>query len=424
MNSLNDLAWENLINETDLIPKVKKAGLTYITANEMKKYREPRLMAKIDTKELLPKVFNRNNLSILPVRNGEYAIFYDPKRLSFFNFRNGFDQLPVIQYAPAVNFSKFESFENLENLNESQALDTALMASIIKHFTNEDDLWLTLRGRHYSKNFKVFVPSITQFIRVSGVQIEIDAGYESEKAIYIFEAKIGKRENFNIRQLLFPYLEWKNRTSKPVIPIFFFFSNGYYYLFQFNLTESLDESSIIKQACYTLSDIQSFHIENEIKEAKLEESLVEGIPFPQANDLDKVIDTISLVHQGYDNKEDIAEILEFDTRQGDYYANAASYIGFLNREDNRYSLTKEGETFLKLQSPSERAKDIVRQLVKRPVFFQIFQYLLNGELNLVFLDNINIPNIIRDSTGLTGSTITRRANTVRNWMRWIFKYVK
>lgn len=424
MTTKNDVAWRELFIANNIMSDIRKHGISYVTADSMKKYREPRLMAKIDTSELLPQIFKSNELSILPVKNGEYAIFRDPKNQSFYNFPQDFNLISVEQHRPVISLSDFDSFDNLENLNEAQALDAALMSSIIKDFTNEDNLWLTIRGRHFTKNFKVFIPSINQYIDISKVQIEIDAGYESDNAIYIFEAKIGKRENFNIRQLLYPYLEWSNRTSKPVIPIFFFFTNGYYYLFQFKLRDSLDGSNLIRQACYTFAEFEEFDFKYLMRDAILDYSLVEGIPFPQANDLDKVIDTASLVNQGYENKDDISDIFEFDERQGDYYGNAARFIGILGKDNINFFVTEEGKNILKFSSPFKRAKYVVELLVKRPVFHQLFKILSQKEFNIDVLDSIDISQIIENNTDLTGSTPSRRASTVRQWMKWIFQYAK
>jgi hypothetical protein len=422
MATKNDNAWEKLFKDNNLLSIIQDKGIAYVTADLMKKYREPRLMAKIDTCELLPKVFKSNKLSILPIKNGEYAIFRDPHKQSFFKFPEDFDQIEVKQHDPSLSLTGFDSFRNLEDLNESQALDLALMSSIIKSFTNENKLWLTIRGRHFTRDFKVKIPSIQQYLDVSRVQIEIDAGYESENAIYIFEAKIGKRENFNVRQLLFPYLEWKNRTLKPVIPVFFFFTNGFYYLFQFDLGYSLDASRIVKQSCYTLSSKRKIDIRSLIIDSSVDKSLVENIPFPQANDLDKVIDTVSIVNQGYVDKESLSEVFEFDERQGDYYGNAARFLGFLDRKDKEFLLTNEGKRLIQLKSPYERASLVVSQLVMRPVFHQIFQKLLYYDLDFDLLDSINISQIIADNTALTGKTPARRASTVKQWIRWISTY--
>lgn len=424
MSIKNDVAWSKLIKENNILSEINYQGFSKISASIMRKYREPRLMAKIDTSVLLPRVFKKNKLSILPVRNGEYILFLDPQMLCFCKFPCDLDSMPIEKHIPAIQLSNFDSFTNLENLNESQALDIALMSSIIKDFTEEENLFLTIRGRQFSKDFQVFIPSINKQVSISKVQIEVDAGYESQKAIYLFEAKIGKREDYNLRQLLFPYLEWKKRTTKDVIPIFTFFTNGFYYLFQFEFSESLETPKLIKQKCYSLSDIQEFDLKQTIEESDKYYLPEKNIPFPQANDLDKVVDVVSVVNQGYETKWEISEIFEFDERQGDYYGNAASYIGFLTKKEYCYSLTKDGAKLLNLESPSKRAKLIVELLIEKDVFNQIFKLLLQKDLNVESLNQSDISSIIQEYTDLKESTANRRASTVKQWLRWISKYAK
>ena len=424
MTKLNDEAWDALFSENNVLPSIYKNGKVQVSADTMKNYREPRLMAKIDTIDLLPKIFKNNELSILPIKNGEYVVFKDPGFQSFFKFSENFDQMRPIEHQPAKPITDFDSFCNLEYINESKALDIALMTSLIKKFTNEQEIWLTIRGRQYTSNFQVLVPSMDKPLDISSVQIEIDAGYESQNAIYIFEAKIGRREDFNIRQLLFPYLEWKNRTEKTVVPVFFYYTNDRYYFFQFSLGNSLDASNIVKQACYRLSDPEVFDLHQIISEGILDNSLSLGIPFPQANDLNKVIDTVSLVNQGYSTKQELSEIFEFDERQGDYYANAGRYLGFLDREGTSFSVSAIGKRLLRLSSPSMRAGLITEQLIRRPVFHQILHQLLHNNLDISSLDSIDISQLVEGQTTLGGSTPQRRASTVIQWIKWIFDYAE
>lgn len=424
MSKLNDQAWDAFFLDHDVLSSIQESGLAQITADEMKEYREPRLMAKIDTIELLPAVFKINSLSILPIKNGEYVIFKDPGFQSFFKFPENFDRIKPINYQPAKPITDFDSFCNLEYVNEAKALDIALMSSLIRNFTGEKEIWLTIRGRQYTSNFHVIIPGMTKPLEISSVQIEVDAGYETQNAIYIFEAKIGKRENFNIRQLLFPYLEWKNRTAKTVVPIFFYYTNDQYYFFEFNLGNSLSASNIVKQACYILGDTGRFDLQQIISGGILDNTITDGIPFPQANDLNKVIDTVSLVNQGYATKQEISEILEFDERQGDYYANAARYLGFLDRNGNTFSVSFIGKNLLRLSSPSMRAGLITEQLIRRPVFHQVLKKLLQNNLEINSLDSMNISELVEDQTTLGGSTPQRRASTVIQWIKWIFDYAK
>lgn len=424
MSTINNKAWNDLFRENKTLATIEKHGLANVSANLMKNYREPRLMAKIDTIEVLPKIFSENKLSILPVKNGEYVIFKDPNYHSYFKFPNDIDKITPLNYRPIKPLSDFDSFSNLEYINESRALDIALMSSIIKNFTEEREIWLTIRGRQYTSGFEILLPSLQKTLQISNVQIEIDAGYETEKAIYIFEAKIGKRGNFNIRQLLFPYLEWKKRTKKEVIPIFFYYTNDLYYFYQFDLGNSLDASRITKQACYQFDDTYRLDLEEIFSTSIFVEGIQRNIPFPQANDLNKVIDTVTLVNQGYSTKEEISDILEFDDRQGDYYANAACFLGLLERRESAFCLSENGKAFLKISSSIKRVEFIAKQLAKRPVFHQVFNQLLNNNLETDSLDQINIKRIIEENTILRGSTPNRRASTVKQWIRWIFNYVE
>src|SRR5690606_4873106 len=77
-------------------------------------------------------------------------------------------------------------------------------------------------------------------------------------------------------------------------------------------------------------------LEDALQRAPMKE---ESTPYPQANDLDKVVDLVTVVDDEVNSKHKIAEFFEFDERQGDYYANAACYLGLLERNDHRFELT-------------------------------------------------------------------------------------
>ena len=48
-------------------------------------------------------------------------------------------------------------------------------------------------------------------IIVDSAQIEIDAAYEGEEFLSIFEAKMNISDDFIIRQLYYPYRTWINK---------------------------------------------------------------------------------------------------------------------------------------------------------------------------------------------------------------------
>ena len=71
---LNDTAWENLFDKYHILSEIERNGQFIISANQIKEFREPRLMTKFDHKVNLPAIFAANNLSILPITRGDYII--------------------------------------------------------------------------------------------------------------------------------------------------------------------------------------------------------------------------------------------------------------------------------------------------------------------------------------------------------------
>ena len=74
IKTLNDKAWEKIFEKYNVLNYVNRIGHFKISANQIKEFREPRLMAKFDHKMNLPEIFLKNNLSILPITRGDYII--------------------------------------------------------------------------------------------------------------------------------------------------------------------------------------------------------------------------------------------------------------------------------------------------------------------------------------------------------------
>ena len=66
--------WEEIFFDFDIINNINNEGCFKITADDIRKYKEPRLMTKFDYSKQLPKIFKENKLGILPIKNGEYII--------------------------------------------------------------------------------------------------------------------------------------------------------------------------------------------------------------------------------------------------------------------------------------------------------------------------------------------------------------
>ena len=251
-----DTAWAEFFRRTETLAQIREQGYSYITADQLNalKLLDARLMTKLDTLDDRPEVFKEHDLAIFPVRNGRYILFRDPRHKSYFRLGSAHLELPPRLYQSGVDLAAFDSFPGVQRLNESQALDFALVASLLRKFTGDDDLHLVIRGRTYSGRFAFDLPEAAHRVQVSSVQIEVDGGYESRDAIYLVEAKTGRRADFHIRQLYYPYLEWSARSAKRIVPIFFFVTNGKFYFFEFRFEQAFGALSIVRAESYVIDE--------------------------------------------------------------------------------------------------------------------------------------------------------------------------
>jgi len=421
----NDEAWEKIFKRLPLLPEIEKTGFVYVDADAIKSAsdrREPRLLAKQDTKNSRPEIFKRHKLSILPVENGKYIIFRDEHSKSYHSLGKILEESTVEEYRPTIDIREYQSLD-LNNLSsESQAIDYANLVSLLKNFTSEKEMNLTIRGRQRSEKFSVKIPGINHIADIAGVQIEVDAGFESTEKIYILEAKLGRIEDFNIRQLFYPFKDWSCRSSKEIIPLFFIYTNGLFYILQFKFEEDYGDLRCVKSKCYTVNEPakQVVNLEQLLEESPIEPE--PKIPYPQANDIDKVIDIITNFQSaGLANKTAIAEFFDFDERQGDYYANAGYYLGLLKRipHSTEFELTREGDFIAKSENRSRRNLLLLKQMLKRPSLNEIIWLFEGKNRNLSSVSVDIIAPIVQKHVELNDTTARRRASTVMSWLRWV-----
>ncbi|GAK53447.1 hypothetical protein U14_04712 [Candidatus Moduliflexus flocculans] len=433
-HSQNDDAWQRVFDEPSLglLAALERDGFASVSAEQLKQIgrREPRLMAKFDTSSERPNIFKRHALTIFPIENGRYVIFPDQRQTSYFRVQDELAALLPERYRSETFLPRFDSYPRNQHFSETQAIDFAYISKLLQTFVEDDALLLTLRGRLRSGDFAFTLPDGRAQVQVSGVQIEIDSGYESDRAIYLIEAKIGKRDDFHIRQLLYPYLEWSRRSRKAVVPILLIYSNGVYYFFQFEFQQRFGEMRVVKKRCYALEDAPRLHVHlaNWLRRIPAEDE--PKFPVPQADDLDTVVETTHAVADGKTSKTEIAESFEFDERQGDYYANAAAYLGLLERQQHGFVLSEAGARFVGMASRNERSAYVLECLLKRPIFHDLLGQLCAKSTESLFaapLSPDDVPPqeivriILRHRPPLNETTANRRVATIRSWIRWVFK---
>jgi hypothetical protein len=198
--------------------------------------KEVRILCKQDSRKNRPDIFVKHDLFLLPVKNGYYNIIKG----------EGYIDIPEIKKEIVIYSSKLDFQLDTTKIGDSemQHLDYAYAASLIRTFMNDTSLVLTIRGRKYTPGFEFCVGK--QLIKVSGVQTEVDAGYEGKNQIVLIEAKNFSATNVIIRQLYYPYRQWQEHTNKKVITLFFDKTHGedVYSIWQFEFSDPKNYNSI------------------------------------------------------------------------------------------------------------------------------------------------------------------------------------
>ncbi len=241
---MNSTPWEVIFKHHNILEHNFNEAPFYITAEQIKRAtahftrtneREVRILCKQDFREDRPRVFIENDLFLLPVRNGEYAIVRG----------EGYVDIPSLTGAEIVEYKNKMDF-NLDTSrvgnSEMQHLDFAYATSLVRTFLGDDTLVLTIRGRKYTPRFSFRVGS--QRIAVEGVQTEVDAGYEGREQVVLIEAKNSYTDNVIIRQIFYPFRQWQYHTSKKVKTLFFEKREGLYSFWEFDFADPDDYNSI------------------------------------------------------------------------------------------------------------------------------------------------------------------------------------
>lgn len=240
---MSNKSWKTIFDRYNIHKHSFLSSPFIITAEQIKQAtshfkktteKEVRILCKQDTREDRPEVFIENDIFLLPIKNGTYALVKG----------EGYIDIPEISDTAIIYRSKldFNLDTSIIGNSEMQHLDFAYASSLIRTFMEDDSLVLTIRGRKYTPKFNFTVGK--QQLTVESVQTEVDAGYEGKNMVALVEAKNSQTRNTIIRQLFYPFRQWSNYTSKKVKTIFFEKRDLYYSLWDFEFFDINDYNSI------------------------------------------------------------------------------------------------------------------------------------------------------------------------------------
>lgn len=424
--SAND-AWTSIIERYDILSKVAQNGIFHIKASEIKEYKEPRLMAKWDSTTSLPKVLRDNKLNILPNSRssyvlGDFCLYQDIPELE-----------ERVEKMTHIELPAYETLDVNNITSEANAINVLLLSGILDDFLETGENVATFNGRMGTGEFGFSVNTHShgkQQIHVANAQCEIDGGFENDTSVVIMEAKNVIHKDFNIRQLYYPYRLWRARVKKPIRLVFSIYSNMIYRLFEYRFADIEDLSSIelVRTKNYSLQDTEITMADLEIvrkqtivrTEDKQTGRGRDTIPFIQADSMDRIINLLENLYNNPMTSKEIAVLMDFTSRQSNYYVSAGKYLGLFedgkNGENRKATvLSSLGNKVFKMNYKKRQLK-IVGLMFEHRIFAECFDRIVeSGELpSLSFvMDRMRAFDVCNESC------VERRAQSVLGWLRWM-----
>lgn len=416
-----DNAWQKLFDKYNILEEIKQNQKFEITADQIKEFREPRLMTKFDSSNDLPKLFEENNLSILPISSNKYVISSNKIFKDIKITTDNCKQFEIPDYIESINIADI--------ISEAIALNCAYICNILADFTGDKNLVPTVNGKMSSNKFNFKINNVNtgnkDEVSVNNSRIEIDGAFEGVDYLTLIEAKRKITDDFIIRQLYYPYRTLSQKVNKPIKCIYMVYSNGVFSLFEYKFEDIEDYNSIklVKQSNYTIENFE-LNIEtlnNLIKETKIVPE--PKIPFPQADTFNRVINLCELLQTNSLDKENLTETYDFTNRQTDYYVNACKYLRLVEDVNENNSKTVQLSSIGKKimsSSFSKRQSMFIKQILEHKVFREVLvKSLEKGSI----IKNNEIVTIMKESSLYninSDTTYTRRASTISGWIDWVF----
>jgi len=398
-----DQAWKNIFSRYGLLQKIDDEGFVDITADEIKAVdgKEARLMCKVDFRENLPTIMSENGLSILAIKNGTYKI---SKNDPFIDVKRDITT-QIIEIKSPTNILSIDA-NNIKS--ESGGLDIAYISGMLDQVFKEKSV-LSIRGR--LRGTLEFDIEKTHYY-IDGVQIEVDGGYESKDAIHLIEAKIGFKNNINIRQLLYPQLFWEKEVAgkKEIKSYLFYLQDDIFRFIPYVYDGKIGYLDHDREMAFTFKvDKKDFSLHT----IEVDQSMVDlTAPFPQADRFETINTMLIIISQAECiSKEELKMEFDIVDRQIDYYFNVLKWLRVCVEVGNCLILTKRG-------------KDIIDLDFKDRIYFLAKIVFSEPIMNDVLNDKIPSKDSFKKYNVNSQSTVERRLRTVRSWIGYFKKVLQ
>lgn len=424
--SAYDAAWTGIFDKYDVPAVVQQEGFIDVTADQLREFREPRLLTKMDHSHQLPKVFQEHGYNILTrgistFRIGTFEVFQDLPEWT----------VPATEVENLTLPSYIETLDVTKVTGEPAVINAVHASGVLTNFCGEEVV-LTVSGRQRTGEFSFSVDDKvrgTSEVTVSGAQIEIDAAFEGKEAFTIVEVKNHLSHDFCVRQLYYPFRTWRERIKKPTRNVFLTLANDVYDLHEFEFVDPFDYSSatLTNHKRYTIGVVRPTEAEVVTRARRAIEAptqrVVRVAPFPQADDFERVMDLVAYLSEAPRTVEDLAVNYGFDPRQSDYYYNAAKFLGLAEsdkgedgREYRRSTTLANDILALPYRDKNLRFAELIFEI--KPIAETYFEWVRMDEKPSIHRV-VEIFSKSQDGEMLAESTQKRRSQTILAWASWL-----
>lgn len=146
-----------------------------------------------------------------------------------------------------------------------------------------------------------------------------------------------------------------------------------------------------------------------------------SVPFPQADDFDKIIEILQ-----FHNEEDLNDVMKISSRLGDisdrqvsYYISAAMFLGFVEKKNGKRVFSKHALEIKKMNTYMRNA-EIISIILLNPVFNKIY-------VNSVLLgqqEQEAVVDILKQYyPEYSDAILKRRSQTIISWINWVLGHL-
>lgn len=379
------------------------------------------------SEEKTPDIFKRNNLVLIQKYKSTFSICY----------ADNYYTLPKLEYQP-ITYKKTIKTLSLDTFqNSSISFGLALLR--IGLFT---DLLSTCDGTDmnvlevYNYNSKLSESNTfdvkyknnhtfrTDMLKISYVKLFYDFICEDSSNLYIVNVFDSVESSIN-RSLLFNILStFKTYTDKKIMFICIYKEDGNINLYELEFSNAEDINSLISinEMRFKLDVIRYVEPRSSfiLTDSKSEYFVNTGrVPFPQANDFEKVIKYCDLVYMNKKSLQDMVTGLGVTSRQVKYYKDSCLFLELVRVQDKEVFLSSELSEIYRNGTVKEKFEFFISSLMENELMFQCYNLFVEDELNVTSL------SVLLDGKYKIGEgTLKRRLSTIRSWFKWLSRVIE